>query len=270
MTQTIEDFGTALLDTEDLDPVYLALSRVDWPPATLRRWLLGYWAFYHAGTASWLAEAPDAAGFWARATTAARNDELSPCGSRWPRGAERRHMRGTAAVRCVESLRKRYPDHPEVMADYCAGFAGPTTCSQVMSRVKIHYLFGEWIGFKVADMLERVLRVPVSFAESEVLMFDAPRDAAVLLWNMRGRPATLDIVGSTARSLVEYFAGRLAPPHYDRPIGLQEVETILCKWKSHVGGHYEVRKDIDEIRHGLAPWTTHCILARQFLEGMPR
>jgi hypothetical protein len=46
---SLEDFGKALLDTRDLDSVYVVLWRayrgldMTWP--TLRKWLLAYWCF---------------------------------------------------------------------------------------------------------------------------------------------------------------------------------------------------------------------------------
>ena len=56
---------------------------------------------------------------------------------------------------------------------------------------------------------------------------------------------------------------------YERPVGLQEVETILCKWKSHMNGHYPLNNDIMEIRHGLKDWLPVSALARAFYDAMP-
>jgi hypothetical protein len=51
-----------------------------------------------------------------------------------------------------------------------------------------------------------------------------------------------------------------APPRFERRINIQEIETILCKWKSHINGHYFVGKDIQEIRHGLSLNRLQCKL----------
>ena len=45
--------------------------------------------------------------------------------------------------------------------------------------------------------------------------------------------------------------GWFAPPEFDRLIDVQETETILCKWKSYLGGHYEIGKDTREIEERL-------------------
>src|SRR5689334_9165626 len=78
---SLEKFGNDLLDTLDLDPVYVALHRARLDRATLKRWLLAYLCFYHGGVASRLASAKD---FHLEARKA--HDE------KWPRGRERRHF----------------------------------------------------------------------------------------------------------------------------------------------------------------------------------
>lgn len=36
--------------------------------------------------------------------------------------------------------------------------------------------------------------------------------------------------------------------------GVQEAETVLCKYKSYRNGHYFVGKDTKEIRYALKGW----------------
>jgi hypothetical protein len=78
---------------------------------------------------------------------------------------------------------------------------------------------------------------------------------------------------ATIREVMAFLRARLghmgAPPTMDRNIGLQELETILCKWKSHQNGHYPLDNDLVEIRHGAEPWLEHSELAREFLHWMP-
>ena len=69
--------------------------------------------------------------------------------------------------------------------------------------------------------------------------------------------------------LLGEFSGFKAPPLSDRAVNIQEVETVLCKWKSHMNGHYPLLNDIVDIRSGLEPWTGKCSAARAFLSHMP-
>jgi len=69
--------------------------------------------------------------------------------------------------------------------------------------------------------------------------------------------------------LIATFAGSTAPPVHDRAVGYQEVETILCKWKSHMNGHYRVGRDCIEIREGLEDWREVSPAVAEFLHLMP-
>jgi hypothetical protein len=263
----IKEFGEHLLRSRDLDPIYCALVDSKMSRTQLHRWLLAYWVFYHAGVAP--------ATYWGRMKMAALNLEPTPFGARWPRGHERRHMRGRNAVEAFDGLVQRYMDAPERFVEAVTD----STCGGVMRKVQFHRGFGPWIGFKVADMLERVCGEVVSFEHAEVFVFKDPKQAALLLWRKRnGLPENAKprdeqfVLESVVRHLINEFANEnrwTAPPSGDRPVGLQEVETILCKWKSHLNGHYPLNNDINEIRAGLQPWLQHSETARVFLEAMP-
>jgi hypothetical protein len=66
--------------------------------------------------------------------------------------------------------------------------------------------------------------------------------------------------------LCEHFKGYKAQPREHRRFGAFEAETVLCKWKSHMNGHYAPGKDTYEIREGLHGWGD---LATQLSRGLP-
>ncbi len=288
---TIYEFGEQLLISGDLDPVYIALDKMEWQdegeakyPDQLYRWLVAYWCLYHCGAACYLSEM-DGDTFWQQLLVAAENRLPAPDGGRWPRGSERRHWRGDAAVRAVEEMRARFSDsggRPEDVVFYIADHRVLETLpfAEVAARAKTLPLFGPWISFKVADMLDRLGIVSVDFDQASVFMFTDPAKAALMLWRQRmslpenAIPKSAEmrdqIINEVVRHLADHFRGYSAPPLMDRPVGLQEIETILCKWKSHMNGHYPLFNDIDEIRHGLAGWAPHSETARAMLAAMPR
>lgn len=265
---SLGQFGEQLLLTQDLDPMYVALSRMTGPdPTTLHNWLLAYWCFYHPGVASYIADAGDSVErYWDLMTQAAVNVEPAPTGGRWPRASERRHFRGKQALTAVDRLRATFPGGggDAVQALYAGE---PALASEVMRRVKLWYGFGDWIAFKVADMMETVLGYPLNFSNAEVLMFDSPAQAVTLWAEESGRPE--------AELFASYFpeqfsSRRLAPPKYARPLNIQEYETMLCKWKSYRNGHYTVGQDIRELRHALTVWSPFSPTARQLTYAMPK
>lgn len=246
--RTVQDFGDSLIRTQDLDPVYVAMRGAKLPEPQLCRALLAYWCFYHLGAAAWLSE-QEGAQFWHYMLVAAHNDTLDGDVARgtgltrWPRAAERRHFRGQKCVDAVQWLSKHHPE------SWVRNLIDQGTEKKVMYEVQMWPMFGPWIAFKVADMLERVYGAKVSFDANDVLMYEEPRKSLDMLAVDFKRPA--DVV---YQKLLTYFSARRAPPAMDRYCGPQEVETVLCKHKSHRAGHYEVGKDIREVRHALAGW----------------
>lgn len=272
---TIEEFGAKLLETGDLDPLYIALDRspsMKADRAMLHRWLFAYWCCYNAGASSFIAEA-DGDQFWTRMLTMARNDAPAPTGGRWPRGHERRHFRGEKAWMAIESYATRFPI-PEGIVHWFSGGVAPIPYRTLRDRVTTLPQFGPWIAFKVADMLERVAGVPVSFEHADGMMFDQPYKSALSVFANDWKMATTDsndaIVRFVAGKLLDKFSiGWTAPPRHDRAVNIQEVETILCKWKSHNTGHYPVGIDSEELRAGLEEWSKVSHLAHELYHFAP-
>ncbi len=278
---SIEEFGKILLDTNDLDPIYVILHKLEADIQLKKRWMVGYWCFYHAGFASYLSQF-EGQTFWDEMLVAAKNEELSPLGGRWPRGKERRHFRGLQGIQAVRELSIRWAK-PEYMVDYIANMetkeciirnmCTPQPYHIVAKRAKEHRGFGDWISFKICDMLDRILGIKIDFDQAAVFMFDDPKKAALMVFENRNpSPSGLsdkEKIDSVVTYLTYYFKLFDAPPLGDRPVGLQEVETILCKWKSHMNNHYPVGNDLGEIKHGLQEWSSVSEVAKKLVGLMP-
>ena len=182
-----------------------------------------------------------------------------------------------AAVRCAVQLAQRYPQ-PHEMVNWIATedrFAlypeRPRPFEEVALRARQHPLFGPWIAFKICDMLDRLGLQPVTFSLGDA-MYDSPTKAAIVLFTQRTGETMSDqgaMVRWSVDLLLHEFENFMAPPRQERPIGYQEIETILCKWKSHLSGHYPLYNDIREIHEGVLPWTPYSATARAFLTHLP-
>ncbi len=242
MKMGIYEFGKQLLETKDLDPVYVILWEAQLPTKKLHRWLLAYWCFYHVGVASLLSEYKGRDFF-------KKMKEIIP-GTEYPRGTERRHFRGKQALKVVEEFIKNDIDPSKLMKSLDIG-KKELPAKEVMKRIKTLHGFGDWISFKVADMLERLDICPVQFVPADIFgMFDSPRKGALLMAEKHG-PAVGHPSIWAHDTLLKKFRTCTAPPQHERMINIQEIETILCKWKSHLSGHYKVGKDTVEIKEGL-------------------
>lgn len=269
----VEEFGAHLLESQDLDPVYVILQSIP-DRITAARWCLAYWCLYHAGLASYVAERPTQGEYWAALREAACNQTACPVGGRWPRGTERRHWRGANALKSLDDLERRYLGEPAGFVDLAQQKA--PSFEGMSNFVQSHSGFGPWMAFKVCDMMEQVFGCTVDFSRAAVFMFDAPKEAALLVWKRKaGLPENVKVknpqaaIDSVVDYLCDYFGSQLAP-NKRRAVGLQEVETILCKWKSHKNGHYPLNNDLEDVHHQLSSWCPVSSLANDLLSELPR
>jgi len=228
------EFGQYLLETGDLDPVYIMLTKAELDRRTLCKWLLAYWCFYSCDLACQVAEAED---YWPAMFAASQPGQ--------PRGMERRHFRGEKSIKAVRWLASHY-DEAEAAVEWLI-YPYPKhaiTLENVVERVVTWPMFGPWIGWKITDMLERVMRVPIAFDDYEDFVIDEVLKSIELI-----EP------GASTRDLMERlereFSGYPAPPWHERSVNCQEVETIMCKFKAHCHGHYPPGKDTVEVGHSL-------------------
>jgi len=251
----VVEFGQLLIETGDLDPLYIALWGAKMPRKQLCRWLVCYFCYYHAGLCCWASER----GGWEVL------DEIARGGTAYPRGSERRHFRAQTAITAVAKLREQFGDAEE-MLNWISD-AGPRA-NKVMQRIRTLYGFGEWIAGKIPDVLDRLNLAKIEFVERDVdLMFDSPKKGAL---DVARRYAQGDDPLLFAHRYLMNNLGHLkAAPRYERTINVQETETIFCKWKSHLSGHYPPGKDSYEIRHGLLRYAK-CKTAQRMLKALPR
>lgn len=242
MPLSVYDFGRELIESKDLDPVYVILHEAQLDVRELCVWLLPYFCFYHVGTASWISDQKYGdTQYWRRMQQAAGSSD-------YPRSSERRHFRGEAALKSVAWLKKRG------VLSLFQPLLGRRDIKavEVIEYVKTWYLFGDWIAFKVADILERLGLASVKFSLDTVL-YDSPRKGAETLWanEMDEEHMPAEVGEWAVNRILSELGGLQAPPRYERPINAQEAETILCKWKSYMNGHYHVGEDIEATRKGL-------------------
>ena len=230
-------FGKDLIKTQDLDPVYTAMVATRGNSQSRALMFFAYTCLYHLGASTKIAG-------WDTLQTAATNEGL-----RWPRGSERRHWRGANAQATIDYGRSKYAT-PEEVVKYWA--TGSLKFSAVSARVRELPAYGPWIAFKVADMLERVMFMPVDFSDCALGVYDEPRKAAALLLTGDAEEKITDAQLTQVIEKLRTTLGDLkAPPTFNRIINVQEIETLLCKYKSHVNGHYPHGKDTREVLHGL-------------------
>lgn len=252
------EWGRKLIITNDHDPLYVGLTKWDVKGSRLRRFMLAYWCCYSVG-ASWFISQQSGSRFWEMLLEAARNSEpLTKYGygfERWPRAHERRHWRGQKCVDSVLWLRESYR-HPEEAVVSLERARHLSAMAELMDWPQ----FGPWIAFKAADMLERVLGVPVEFEDSILTMYKDPKEGAEMAAPLLGVSNPQEVADLMCRAYEDMWAPGIAG-WAARACNIQEVETVLCKWKSARKGHYFIGKDTQDHRRELTAWGAQDLLA---------
>lgn len=252
-----------LVKTQDIDPLYDGLNH--WFSADYyqhQRFFIAYWMFYSVGV-SWLISKFQGMQFWNMCRIAVSNVEdarnyvpalkRQPTAVRWPRAHERRHFRGTKAIQAVEYLADNFAE-PESIIKWLVG--DEAEFSRIMERAQKLPQFGPWIAFKVADMLERCSDIVIEPAPMElVMMYREPAEGLRLAADLSGlsQDEALEVIQDGLKDLIA--------PGGVRACMFQEIETCLCKWKSHQGGHYNIGDDIRSHRKELEMWGGQDLLA---------
>lgn len=233
------EFTDELIKTEDLDPLYVLVCGTKWPWSRKARFTVAYSMFYHAGVSAELAQHEEDQ-FWETAIALIQDIKT-------PRGTERRHYRGVNALTSCYWLQHNCPA-PE---DWVDTIGALTHWKERYNAIQRAPQFGRWISFKVCDMLDRVLECPTDWNGFDFSkdLYEAPWAGARMIGEREGGSA------ADAWAMMMERVGRWpAPPQYDRRCGLQEAETVLCKYHAHMGGHYPMGKDTKEIVHGLGAY----------------
>jgi len=230
------EFSKQLIETEDLDPVYVAMYKANLTRAEVSRFIIGWMCFYHTGIACMLAKAPRFFDMMCHITRG---------GKEYPRGSQRVHHRGPPAIASTEFLQENFKSAEELLS-WCIsdGLAAKVVFNKVCELVG----FGPCFAWRIPDIQEAIGLEPVQFVDRDVdLFYGNPKRGAEICCEEHGL-GKKDVVMKAHLYVMNHLGHMKAPPMYRRPINVQETETIFCKWKSHIVGRYEVGRDTARAR----------------------
>jgi hypothetical protein len=214
-----QKFAKIMFKLEDADPGYMLLARANIKDDQKKRFMTAWCAFYNPGIAAAASEYHGRY-FW---------DYLR---SEYPtakRASERRHFRGNAGLKAMDSWQTMFPK-PEAMVDHMTG----SDYFVVAKKAKTVALIGDYFVWKFADVQERVFRLPCAFPdEAAAKSPKVPQQGALLI---APEATVLHTYNRIARYLND--AGMKSPPWYDRPMNMQEAETVCCVYKQYRNGKW--------------------------------
>lgn len=237
-------FISRKLDIDDVEPMYSAIVRAKLPLAVRQRLCFAEGLADHLGLAARMAEGAD---FW----RSAREFVDQPL-----RGGARRHFRAGKAISALRTMERRFPDIKEffkqIPLDYFDAKEFITSLPE----------FGAFSAFKIADMAERTCGVKVDFSRVQLKdLAKFPRRGADLAADYINAKRRAKLAGFNAltpeiilEQLKSYKWALAAPPHRDRPLNVQEIETCFCNYghaKFHPPG-YETA-ELRKLLEGFGP-----------------
>jgi hypothetical protein len=232
---TYKEFAADLFWSYDLDPEYPAAAYTIQDDDMRKRFVLGYGYFYHLGCAAAVAEQPSHKFF-----KACRKGVEA----KWPRGRQHRHWRGIQAHKTLDGL-ELYRT-PEKVIDTMLSYK---TFPQADKAMAAFPFFGPGTRWKMADMGERILQLPIKFPVegSSYGIFKGtigPRTgASFILTGDSKNDITDEQLNSLIYKMMGEFKNMRVPPYQDRAPNIQEIETLFCKYKAHCYGGYPLGDD---------------------------
>lgn len=219
------NFAHRLFELEDADPGYMALARVKWSTSKKLRFVAAWCTYYHPGIAAAACEYTGKK-FW---------DYLFSVYKTAPRASERRHFRGQAGLKALRIWERQTP---ESLIDDMFG----STYFEVRKNLKHVPQYGDYFAWKIADVQDRVFKLKCDFTGAEMYSPKVPQEGAIMI--ARSHPnialrAELT-VPRVYDTIIRYLnrLGHDAPPWYDRPVNVQEAETVCCVFHQYAGGSY--------------------------------
>lgn len=214
-----QQFAIELFTTEDSDPGYQILARLPVPIQNKKRFMVAWVTFYNLGLAAKASELSGEA-FWKYIYT------VYPTAKR---NSERRHFRGQAGLKAIDTWWKMFP-MPSKMVDYMEG----KDYFEVRENAKTVPQFGDYFVWKWADVQERVFRTPCIFPDKAAACSPkVPQQGAKIIrpdWTILN---TYNLIAHWMNS-----KGMKSPPWYDRPMNMQEAETVCCVYKQYKKGKW--------------------------------
>jgi len=212
--------------TLDLDPLYEILYHAKLPESIYKRWLLAYWIIYSPGECCKIAceSGYDNQKFWEGLLKSKT------------RGAERRHMRNKHLIATILHLKERF-----IIPEKVVDFMITNNAESTFFRAKEIHGFGDWIAWKICDMLES-LGFQDSYLDDISFVYKSALEGKELFCDYLKLP-TNEMIAYLERE----FPDKARPREY-RNKSLPEWETCWCKFASKT---YWIGKDTHDIYESL-------------------
>lgn len=236
-------FAKNLIASEDIDPLYPVLKHLqkDLDPEQKLWHSFLYVAWYNLPSAT--------AAFTEYSLP--NKQLLKHIDPKWPTGIERRNNRGGKVVGHIDSYLKIIEVTKSQKKWYWEGLSRdkePEDNWRILNeRIQTLHGNGRWAAYKFCEVLRKVNNLPIQAPDMGHQFSSGPREGlAMLFGEIPGQTSeVIDQLNAQGDVLIE----KLQKLGLD--VGQEEVETVLCNFKSLMKGKYYTGHDIDELQEQI-------------------
>lgn len=243
-------FARAMIRSCDIDPLYPVLRHmISMMNREQQLWLTFlYVAWYNlpSGYAAFLTHPAFDSGL--------AQTSIDPQLLKLPTGIERRNHRGGTVARhindYVRQLSRRYAG--EQFAFYTDGLDPNDPIANwrlLTERLQTIWGNGRWAAYKHCEILMKVHDLPLAAPDMGNQFSSGPREGLAYFFNV---PDGQDAATIRLLDRMGIHLQRRLHHEFGVELGIEELETILCNWKSLKKGKYYVGHDIDELQEQIA------------------
>jgi hypothetical protein len=238
--EELVEFMRHMHDSGDLDPLYPMLAWLEREmPEEQQLWLSFLYVAWYNIASGWAAfnMYPHPHEFLPR--------DLDP---KWPTGTERRANRGGKVAEHIQDFLLKIAS-TGIVGWHHLGLKGEDRIEDwyvTNEKIKMLYMNGRWAGYKHCEVLQKVNDFDITAPDMGHANSSGPREGLGMLYDTSGMNGNDAEIIAELDAMGEDLTARLndALPGYN--LEVEDVETILCNWKSLMKGKYYVGHDIDE------------------------
>jgi len=195
---------------------------------------------------------------------------------KWPTGTERRANRGGKVIEHIQDYFLKIAGSKNQWSWYTEGLMPADKLgvySEVLTelhdnwyvlndRIQTLYMNGRWAGYKHCEVLQKVNGLPVTAPHMGHANSSGPREGLGMLYDTGGlENNSPDVIAELDMMSLDLVARLNEATELD--LEVEDVETILCNWKSMMKGKYYVGHDIDELQEQILRAVERGILSNQ-------
>jgi hypothetical protein len=261
--EELVEFMLHMHSSRDLDPLYPVLRKLQ---NNFNREQGLWFSFLYV---AWY-NLPSA---WAAFNMSTYPTELLPLwlDPKWPTGTERRANRGGKVAEHIQDYmlkiagsRSQYRWYTkDLVLDDLDQATKEINWYTLNERIQSLFMNGRWAGYKHCEVLAKVNGIPVLAPHMGHANSSGPRQGLAMIYDcseLTGNdPGTIAVLDEMSADLT--FQLDQALPGLN--LEIEDVETILCNWKSLMKGKYYVGHDIDELQEQILRAEERGILSKE-------